>query len=149
MDVTLDLSSGSYKPYMKENDTPIYVNCGSNHPPVVLKNIPQGVNNRLNRISSSKSVFDSAAPVYQEALSKSGYTYKLEYKPKDQNCNIGRDFLKLIDSAFPASHPLYKLFTRQTVKMSYKCMPNMAKAVAQDNVRVSKNDPQQNPQQPG
>ena len=74
LDVTLDLSSGSYKPYMKENDTPVYVNCGSNHPPVVLKNIPQGVNNRLNRISSSKSVFDSAAPAYQEALSKSGYT---------------------------------------------------------------------------
>ena len=63
--------------------------------------------------------------------------------------NIGRDFLKLIDSAFPPSNPLHKLFTRQTVKLSYKCMPNMAKAVAQHNVRVLKDDPQQHTQQPG
>ena len=39
LDVTLDLSSGSYKPYMKEHYSPVYANCGSNHPPVVLKNI--------------------------------------------------------------------------------------------------------------
>ena len=77
---------GIYKPFMKENDTPIYVHCGSNHPPSVLRNIPLGVNNRLSRISSSKAVFDSAAPVYQEALNKSGYTHKLEFKPKEPNC---------------------------------------------------------------
>ena len=138
---------------MKENDTPTYVHCGSNHPPSVLRNIPLGVNNRLNRISSSKAVFDLAAPVYQEALNKSGYTHKLEFKPKEPNCTkkknrkrnitwfnppyssnvktqIGKEFLKLIDTAFPQTHPLHKLFTRQTVKVSYKCMLNMAKVVA-------------------
>jgi hypothetical protein len=140
LDVTFDLNSGIYKPFMKENDTPIYVHCGSNHPPSVLRNIPLGVNNRLNRISSSKAVFDSAAPVYQEALNKSGYTHKLEFKPKEPNCTkkknrkrnitwfnppfssnvktqIGKEFLKLIDTAFPQTNPLHKLFTRQTVKV--------------------------------
>jgi len=35
-----------------------------------------------NYISSVEDVFNEAAPVYQEALRKSGYTHKLEYKPK-------------------------------------------------------------------
>ena len=35
LDVTFDLRTGLYKPYMKENDTPLYVNTKSNHPPTV------------------------------------------------------------------------------------------------------------------
>ena len=50
--------------------------------------------------------------------------------------NIGKDFLKLIDSAFPATNPLHKLFSRQTVKVSYKCMPNIASSVARHNMKV-------------
>ena len=32
LDVNLDLSNGEFKPYMKPNDTPLYVNSQSNHP---------------------------------------------------------------------------------------------------------------------
>ena len=32
LDVNLDLSSGIFKPYMKPNDTPLYVQKQSNHP---------------------------------------------------------------------------------------------------------------------
>ena len=71
LDVTLDLNTGIYKPFIKENDTPLYVNIKSNHPPTVLKNIPEGINNRLSRISANKTVFDAATPVFQEALTKS------------------------------------------------------------------------------
>ena len=58
-------------------------------------------------MSANKEVFYAAAPPYQEALSKSGHTHKLEYKPTQQcstkkknnvKTNIGRDFLKLIES---------------------------------------------------
>ena len=52
LDITLDLRTGTYKPYMKENDTPLYVHSGSNHPPRVLKNIPISVNRRLSKIRS-------------------------------------------------------------------------------------------------
>ena len=172
LDVTFDLNTGIFRPFMKDNDTPMYVNCKSNHPPAVLKSIPQGVNKRLNRISANKAVFDSAAPAYQEALSKSGYTHKLEYEAVDLNknkkktrkrkitwfnppfsanvkSNIGRDFLKLIDSAFPPNNPLNKLFSRQSVKVSYKCMPNMSRIVARHNVKILEDNPQQADQQPG
>ena len=62
LDITLDLSTSIYKPYMKENDTLVYVNRESNHPPMVLKNIPLGINERLSRISANQQVFDEDAP---------------------------------------------------------------------------------------
>ena len=167
LDITLDLSTGVYKPYMKENDHPVYVNMKSNHPPLVLKNIPMGVSNRLNRISSSKEVFDAAKTPYQEALTKSGYDHVLEYTPhqdlgtqkKKKNrrksvtwfnppfslnvkSRVGKDFLTLLDTSFPPSNPLHKLFTRQTVKISYKRMPNMSQAVSGHNAKLLREDRQ-------
>ena len=48
-DVTLDLNKELYTPYMKVNNTIRYVNTKSNHPPSVLKNIPENINNRITR----------------------------------------------------------------------------------------------------
>ena len=47
--------------------------------------------------------------------------------------NVGKEFLKLVDSAFPPSNPLHKIFNRHTLKLSYRCMPNMAQTVARQN----------------
>ena len=52
--------------------------------------------------------------------------------------NIGKEFLNLLDKAFPPDNPLSKLFNRQTVKISYKRMPNMAQAVAGHNSKRRK-----------
>ena len=65
LDITLDLSTGIFKPYIKENDVPVYVIKKSNHPPNVIKNIPMGINDRLSRISANEKVFDEAAHPYQ------------------------------------------------------------------------------------
>ena len=67
LDVTLDLNTGEYMPYMKPNNVLQYVH--TNHPPVILKNIPKGVNKRLSEISSNEEVFNKAAPQYQKAHS--------------------------------------------------------------------------------
>ena len=81
LDITLDLSTNTFKPYMKDNDIPIYVNKASNHPPSVLENIPLGINKRLSRISANEEIFNNAAPPYQEALEKSGYNHQLKFEP--------------------------------------------------------------------
>ena len=60
---------------------------------------------------------------------------------KSIKTNIGKEFLKLIDAAFPRSNPLHKLFSRQTVKISYKCMPIMAQAVSRHNVQILSEPP--------
>ena len=54
--------------------------------------------------------------------------------------NVGKEFLQLLDRAFPASNPLHKLFDRHTVKIGYKCMPNMATNVARHNAKVLSGD---------
>ena len=52
----------------------------SNHPPNILTNIPESINNRLSSISSNENVFNETSPPYQEALNKSGYNYQLKFK---------------------------------------------------------------------
>ena len=163
LDITLDLRTGDYKPFMKENDTPVYVSSRSNHPALVLKNIPMGVNRRLSRISANKEIFEAAAPPYQQALDKSGYKHTLEFEVPSLSLtrrknrrrrvtwfnppfslsvktNVGREFLDLLDRAFPPENSLHKLFSRQTVKISYKCMPNMGTLVARHNSKVLRED---------
>ena len=76
-------------------------------------------------------MFDSAAPPYQEALARAGYTHKLEFNENEGTTNerkkrkrkrnvlyfnapfnmnveskVGRDFLKIIDTSFPVGNPL-------------------------------------------
>ena len=48
LDVTLDLRSGKYWHYTKEGKIPLYVHRKSNHPPSILKNIPESINKRLS-----------------------------------------------------------------------------------------------------
>ena len=114
-------------------------------------NIPQSINRRLSEISYDKESFDKAAPFYQKALDSSGYKHLLTfssntptqtsnsksknrrrdiiwYNPpfsKNVSTNIGRTFLKLLDAEFPKEHVLHKIFNRNTVKISYSCMPNL------------------------
>jgi len=48
LDVTLDLNDGSYKPFSKPDNKPVYVHAESNHPPAIKKNIPKMINDRLS-----------------------------------------------------------------------------------------------------
>ena len=154
------LYTSVYKPFMKENDTPLYVNKKSNHPPSILGNIPQSVNRRLSSISANEDVFKGEILRYQQALKDSGYDSQLKFeklptisekkKKRGQNitwfnppfsCNletcVGANFLKIIDTCFPRSHILSKIINRNTVKVSYRCMPNMAQMISRHNTQVS------------
>lgn len=163
LDITMDLVTGIHKPYMKPNNTPLYVHKQSNHPPNIIRNIPESINRRLSTISSNKTEFIKAAPGYQDALKHSGYEFKLQYKPppaetgensKRKNnrsrnvtwfnppysnsvkTNIGKAFLKLIDKCFPPENPLHKILNRKTVKVSYSCMTNTKQIIANHNKEI-------------
>jgi hypothetical protein len=77
LDVTLDLNTGLFKPFMKPNNTMLYVNKNSNHPPAVIENLPAAVNRRLSTISADENIFKQAIPPYQKALEASGYDFGL------------------------------------------------------------------------
>ena len=84
--------------------------------------------------------------MYETALNESGYKTTLTYTkttnvnnrnrarniiwfnpPYSQNVktNIGKTFLKLVKKHFPRGHKLYKIFNRNTLKLSYSCMSGM------------------------
>ena len=50
LDVTLDLKSNSFRPYKKPNDSLLYVNMSSNHPPQILKNLPDAITERQEEL---------------------------------------------------------------------------------------------------
>ena len=50
--------------------------------------------------------------------------------------NIGAIFLALIDKSFPIGHPLRKICNRNTIKLSYKCTPNMSSVISARNAKL-------------
>ena len=144
----------------------MYVNIQSNHPPYIKKTIPQSVQSRLSTISSNETVFNEAKTPYENALHNAGYRVNLSYDPTTTDANvrnqqqkrkrnitwfnppyssnvksnIGKRFLTLIDQHFPKHHPLHKICNRNTLKLSYSCMDNMAKITKAHNNKIINND---------
>eukprot|EP00794_Sanderia_malayensis_P007635 gene7635-biopygen6221 len=159
LDLTLNLKNGSYSPYRKPNDQPLYVNAKSNHPPTIIKHLPAAINKRLNKISSSKEIFEPAKPMYQQALRSSGHHDQLSYDEpeprrdkkrnrkrniiwfnppfsKNLETNVGKIFLRLVRKHFPANHKLHKIVNKNTIKVSYSCMSNMKTLIKKHNNKI-------------
>ena len=85
LDISLDLKTGLFKPFMKENNVIHYVHNKSNHPPSILKNLPKGVEHRLSKISANEEIFTTSIPPYQAALEASGYSHTLKFDPNARN----------------------------------------------------------------
>ena len=47
--------------------------------------------------------------------------------------NIGKTFLKLMRKHFPNGNPSHKIFNKNTLKVSYSCMGNMASTISSHN----------------
>ena len=122
--------------------------------------LPNSTNRKIIENSSNKAVFDASKNEYEEALHKSGYKSNLEFSkdissenknrrrcrniiwfnpPFSQTVktNVARLFLRLLDKHFPRSHILRNLFNRNTVKVSYSCMENVAQIIKKHNQRIS------------
>ena len=59
LDVTLNLSNNSYKPFSKSNGIPRYIHVNSNHPASIVKKIPDAINIRINRLLSSRHILNN------------------------------------------------------------------------------------------
>ena len=161
LDITMDLETGTFKPFRKAGDRPLYVSAHSNHPPQILKNIPTGIEQRLSDNSANEAIFNEAIPIYQTELDRCGYKHVLKYNPRSARqrrdgkkgrsrnitwfnppfsmevaTNVAREFLKLIETYFPPGNILHSVINRSTVKVSYRCLPNMGAQVAKHNSKV-------------
>ena len=115
------------------------------------------INKRLSDLSCNEEEYEKAKPVYETALHESGYKITMTYTkttnvnnrnrarniiwfnpPYSQNVktNIGKTFLKLVKKHFPRGHKLYKIFNRNTLKLSYSCMTSISSVIKQHNYKV-------------
>ena len=159
LDINLNMDTGKFYPFRKENNTPLYINAKSNHPQTIKKELPSMINNRLSRLSCDEEVFNNAKDPYEAALKDSGYSTSLKFEPtrgrkkRQRNrkviwfnppysshvrTDIGKRFLRMIDKYFPRGHRYAKIFNRNTLKLSYSCMPNMAAIIKSHNSSVQK-----------
>ena len=79
LDMNLDLSTGKFWPFRKPNSETLYVNTKSNHPPNVIKQIPESINRRISSLSCDSDTFDNAKPHYEQALRNSGHKPQFEF----------------------------------------------------------------------
>ena len=114
------------------------------------------VSGRISDISCNKEYFDKVAPAYNNALTFSGFNENIQLKstpPPRRNrnrriiqfnppysvnvkTNMGRIFLYLIDKHFPRHYKHRKLYSRNNIKISYSCMPNMASVIRNHNTSL-------------
>ena len=128
-----------------------------------MKNIPAGIERRISDNSSNQEIFEAAIQPFQSELDRCGYSYNLEYKPRNKSrrkkkkrnkrnvtwfnppfslnvaTNVGKEFFKLVDKHFPPGHPLHSVMNRQTVKVGYRCLPNMGAHVNRHNSKILNN----------
>ena len=64
LDVTLNLSNNTYKPFMKTDQYPSYVNVNSNHPKTIIKQVPKTVNLRIRNLSANEKIFQESSKIY-------------------------------------------------------------------------------------
>ena len=158
LDLKFDLNSNTFKTYNKPNNQPLYVNSKSNHPPSIIKQIPKSISKRISDNSCNIQVFQESAPFYNNLLTDSGYTEKLSFSPRSNNkktcrkrkilwynppfslnvqSNIGKCFLKLITKHFGnKENKLNKIFNKNNVKISYRCMDNIEKIIKTHNKNI-------------
>ena len=65
LDITFNLTNGTYRPYKNPNDSLLYVNTSSNHPLQVIKQLLIFINKRLNKNSSSEEIFNETKSEYE------------------------------------------------------------------------------------
>ena len=164
LDVTLNLTDGTYYPYRKPNNETLYIDNNSNHPPTIIKHLPAAIGWQISDISSSKELFNEAKPHYESVLKKSGHDEELIYterkkpvthtvqnsrKNRQRNIiwfnppysmnvqtNIGREFLNLVSKHFPKNHRYSKIFNKNNMKVSYSCTDNLQTIIKKHNRKI-------------
>ena len=54
--------------------------------------------------------------------------------------NIGKTFFKLRQKHFPSIHPMYIIFNKNKIKISYSCFPNVGSIISSHNKHILNSD---------
>ena len=84
LDITLNLNDGSYHPYRKSIEETNCIHVNSDHPPLIIKEIPRSIEKRLSILSLSKNIFQESAVYCEKCLTGCQYKTKLQYQQQQE-----------------------------------------------------------------
>ena len=87
LDITLNLTTESYKPYRKPNDQPLCIDKYSNHPRHIIETLPDTISERNTELSSTKKDFEEAVSFYIEAMKQAKHDYQIKYTKENRQTN--------------------------------------------------------------
>ena len=91
LDVTLDLSNNSYKPFIKTDQHPSYINVNSNHPKIIIKQVSKAVNLRICKLSANEKIFKESSKMYIDALKNSSFKEEFRYLEENIPNDINKE----------------------------------------------------------
>ena len=71
LDVTFNLLTEKYFRFRKTNNTPLYINALSNHPSIIIKQVPKKIIKRISDFSCIKKEFDKVKSIKKTPLNDS------------------------------------------------------------------------------
>ena len=80
LDVTLNLNIGTHENCNKRNKNHLHINVNSNHPPKITKNLPENIQKRISKLSSSTRIFNNSKDLYNKALFASGFQQRIKFE---------------------------------------------------------------------
>lgn len=90
LDNNLDLQLNKFKPHLKPNEKLCYISKESNHLAVTLTTLVNNVRTWIPSISSDEVAFQNAAPYYNSALRRRGFSEKIQLNQVNSTNNRTR-----------------------------------------------------------
>ena len=127
---------------------------------------------RINNRSSNQVEFEKVAKDYNSALKRSGYSNEIKYNEKKTKSEeekkkrkrkviwynppycksvatkIGWKFRNLIKKHFTKENPLSKIFSKNSINLSYSCMNNIGQIINKHNRKILKSSKEEEEEQP-
>ena len=118
------------------------------------------ISKRISKRSINEEEFNKVSKDYNTALKRSGYNEKIQYEEEEKTSknrnrkrktiwynppfcktvktNVARKFIDLIKNHFNNDHPLSKILNKNTINLSYSCMPNIKTIIDRHNKKILK-----------
>ena len=157
MDITFNLNNSTYRPYKTPNNSLLYINRSSNHPPQIINHFPNsfGSMNIYLEIPPMKKFSTNINIDTKKRFVALRTHFKLKFNKTSNNhtkrkrqrniiwfnmlfnravsTNVGKRFLQLLRHLFPHSRKLHRTFNKNTVQVSYCCTQNVASIIKSHN----------------
>ena len=91
LDVTMNLNTGTREPYNKPNNNLLYININSNHLSEIIKNLPENIQKRISKLSSSTRILNNCKDIYNNDLSANGFQQRFKFEQGDTSATPNKN----------------------------------------------------------